>query len=142
MLAYWVGYAFTTSKRITGSAEWRIPLALQLAFIIPLLFLCWFVVPESPRWLAAHGQITEARDVLERLYYNPNSAASEDGVRGMEVDRVMSSVINSVKFDQQFGSGRWVDILRLLGKEDGIKSRRRLWIACAIQAFQQLGGVN
>ncbi|KAG8770281.1 hypothetical protein FRC12_004379 [Ceratobasidium sp. 428] len=142
MLAYWVGYGFTSSKQITGSAQWRIPLALQIVFIIPLLALSHFVVPESPRWLAAHGRIPEAREVLERLHYDPSTAEPGASGRDEEVDRIITSIADTVKSDGQFGSGRWVDIWRLLGREDAIKSRRRLLISCAIQAFQQLGGIN
>ncbi|KAG8696202.1 hypothetical protein FRC09_008664 [Ceratobasidium sp. 395] len=142
MLAYWVGYGFTSSKQITGSAQWRIPLALQIVFVIPLLALSHFVVPESPRWLAAHGRIPEAREVLEQLHYD--SATAEPGAGGgdAEVDSIITSITDTVKFDEQFGSGRWADIWRLLGREDTVKSRKRLLIACAIQAFQQLGGIN
>ncbi|QRV99512.1 Sugar (and other) transporter [Ceratobasidium sp. AG-Ba] len=91
---------------------------------------------ESPRWLAAHERVPEAKAVLERLGF-----PIPEGDEG-EIDKVMTTITDTVKFDEQFGSGRWIDVWRLFKHEDAIRSRRRLFIACAIQGFQQLGGVN
>ncbi|KAG8689987.1 hypothetical protein FRC11_014524, partial [Ceratobasidium sp. 423] len=136
MLAYWIDFAFSNNDSL-GSAQWRIPIALQLALIIPLLLISWLIVPESPRWLAAHGHPGEAKAVLRRLYTAPPINDEPP-----EADSMFNAIMDTVNFDKQFGSEGWQDILHLFYHDDVIKSRRRLLIACTIQAFQQLGGVN
>ncbi|KAK8844532.1 hypothetical protein IAR55_006379 [Kwoniella newhampshirensis] len=126
MLAYWVGYGFTP---MTGSKAWRIPVALQCVFIVPIIALLFFV-PESPRWLAAHGRTEESLDVLARLQ---GKSASHADVLAQHTE-----ICHAVELENSIGSGTWRDLL----KEDEIKSRRRLVIACSIQFFQQIGGIN
>lgn len=50
--------------------------------------------------------------------------------------RMHSDIVNTVAYEASIGSGSWSDIL----KSDDIQSRRRFFIACGIQAMQQLGG--
>jgi hypothetical protein len=114
---------------MSGSKAWRIPVALQAVFIIPIIVLV-FVVPESPRWLASHGRGNECLEVLARLQGKPTSH--------QDVMIQHKEIIDAVTLEQSIGSGTWADLL----KEDEIKSRRRLLIACSIQFFQQIGGIN
>jgi hypothetical protein len=125
-LAYWVGYGFTP---ITGSKAWRIPVALQCIFIIPILLLV-LIVPESPRWLASHNRPEESKAVLARLQGKP--------ITHSDVLIQHEEIQLAVKLETRAGSGSWKDLL----KEDEIMSRRRLLIACSIQFFQQIGGIN
>lgn len=46
----------------------------------------------------------------------------------------------AVQLEASVGSGSWRTLFSL--KDDEIKSKRRLFIACFIQAAQQLGGIN
>lgn len=126
MIAYWVGYGFTT---VSGSKGWRIPVALQAIFQIPILILV-FIVPESPRWLASHGRTEESLAVLARLQ-GKSITHTDVLVQHKEIQDI-------VTLEQECGSGKWKDLL----KSDAIKSRRRLLIACSIQFFQQIGGIN
>lgn len=126
MIAYWVGYGFTP---VTGTIAWRIPVAIQAVFQIPILVLV-FIVPESPRWLAAHGRADESLSVLARLQGKPETH-HDVLIQHKEIQDI-------VALEHSIGSGKWRDLLRA----DQIKSRRRLLIACAIQFFQQIGGIN
>ena len=122
---YWIDYAFSTH---INSYAWRIPVVLQCMFIIPMMFILW-IIPESPRWLAAHERPIECFAVLQRLRCN------EDQVI---VQRLHGEILQTVEYETSIGAGSWKDLLR----NDRIKSQRRLLIACAIQSFQQLGGIN
>ncbi|RGP75393.1 sugar transporter stl1 [Fusarium sporotrichioides] len=125
-LVYWIDYALSSHQ---GSYAWRVPVILQCVPIIVMICLLK-IIPETPRWLAAHDRPEECLKVLARI-------------QGTSVDdpdvRVLHSVITqTVAYETSIGSGSWKDLL----KEDSIKSRKRLILACAIQSFQQLGGIN
>lgn len=125
-VVYWIDYAFSSHE---ASYAWRVPVALQclpIAAILALLTL----LPETPRWLAAHGRPDECREVLARI----RGVSPDDA----EVRRLHEGIVHTVAYEASIGSGSWRSLLR----EDGIKSRRRLLLACGIQSFQQLGGIN
>lgn len=114
---------------MSGSKAWRIPVAMQAIFILPIIALI-FIVPESPRWLAAHGRADDSLAVLARLQGKP--------ITHQDVLLQHQEIQDAVALEVAIGSGTWSDLL----KEDKIKSRRRLLIACSIQFFQQIGGIN
>lgn len=91
-----------------------------------MLGLC-FLIDETPRWLIAHDHTEEARDVIHRL--RGSSSTHE------EIDALYNDIVRTIQVENAANKGSWTDIFR----EDNLKSRRRLLIACAIQAFQQLG---
>ena len=126
MVAYWVGYGFTP---VGGSIAWRIPVAIQAIYIIPIILLIWFV-PESPRWLASHGYEDESLSVLSRLA----NAPPDDP----EVQAQFKEIVDAVRLQEAVGAGSWKDLLH----EDEVCSRRRFLIGCSIQFFQQIGGIN
>ncbi len=56
-----------------GGLSWRFMLGVQA--LPSLLFLALlYAVPESPRWLALRGRVSEAKDILDRI--NPAAAAA------------------------------------------------------------------
>ena len=123
---YWIDYAFSSHDE---SFAWRVPVILQCIFLVPMLLLL-LIIPESPRWLVAHGREDEALEVLQRL---------RDGIEDqVAVHRLHQDIVQTVALEASMGVGSWKDLF----KSDRIKSRRRLLIACAIQSFQQLGGIN
>ena len=125
-LVYWIDYGFSNS---TGSYAWRIPVILQCIFLIPMLFII-MILPESPRWLAAHDRQDESLAVLRRLR---GHKLDDEAIR-----KLHSDIITAAAEEASMNAGSWSSLLRA----DKIHSRRRLLIACAIQAFQQLGGIN
>lgn len=122
-----MGYAFSFH---TGSFAWRVPIVLQNIFLAPMLIILLFL-PETPRWLAGHGRPDEALSVLKMLHHT--GKVSEE-----EVLKIHSDIVRTVAVEEAIGAGSWKDLL----KDDAIHSRRRLLIACSIQIFQQLGGIN
>ena len=143
LLAYWIDYGFSTHL---ASYAWRVPVILQcgesrcpklnasnglihLVFLIPMLFIIT-VVPETPRWLASHDRGDESLRVLQRLH---GCTMSNEAIRRLHAD-----IMQTVAVEKSMGTGTWGDLLR----NDSIQSRKRFLIACAIQAFQQLGGIN
>ena len=126
-LAYWIDYGFTQSQ--TGSYTWRVPCILQCIFLIPMLFLL-LVVPETPRWLASHAPPSDSLAVLRRLHSYHRTDE--------EITALHSNIVQISEYEKSLGAGSWHDLLA----NDEIQSQRRFLIACAIQAFQQLGGIN
>ncbi|KAF4554491.1 Sugar (and other) transporter-like protein 70 [Elsinoe fawcettii] len=125
-LIYWVNYGFSF---VSANYIWRVPVILQLVFLAPMLVLVW-LVDETPRWLVAHDRHEEANEVLGRLRgHNTDDA---------DVRALIEDIIRTVNVEKAVGAGSWKDLLR----NDALQSQRRLLIACGVQAFQQLGGIN
>ncbi|CUA68692.1 putative quinate permease [Rhizoctonia solani] len=70
LVANWVGYG---CQFIHNEAQWRIPLAIQVAPAI-LLLLGMFFLPFSPRWLVEKGRNEEALRVVQLLHGNAQNA--------------------------------------------------------------------
>ncbi|KAK9326578.1 general substrate transporter [Lipomyces starkeyi] len=126
LLVYWIDYGFSFHL---NSYAWRVPVILQCAFLIPMLLLLT-LVDETPRWLAAHDRHNDALEVLRTL----NNGKISDS----EVVAIYEDILQTVSVEETMGAGSWKDLL----KNVKIQSQRRFFIACAIQAFQQLGGIN
>jgi MFS family permease len=124
-LVYWITFAFVDH---TASYAWRVPVILQCVILIPMFGLL-SLIPETPRWLASHDRSEECLNVLARI-----AGVSEENP---EVLRLHSLITSNVIYENDRQAG-WKDIFR----SEAIHSRRRFLIACAIQAFQQLGGIN
>lgn len=88
------------------------------------------IIPETPRWLAAHDRPEESLEVLKRL---KGSVLDDASIHALHED-----IVRTVALEASLGSGKWKDLL----KNDKIQSQKRFLIACGIQAFQQLGGIN
>ena len=99
--------------------------------IIPI-FVLTFIIPESPRWLFFHDRSTEAMEVLLRLE-EPNTDGEDPDLQA-KFKEIEATVLYE-KYIQAKG-------YRELFRNDGSSSRRRLLIACSVQFFQQLGGIN
>jgi len=125
-LSYWIDYGFAG---INDSYAWRVPVALQCAFIVSISALS-ILLPESPRWLVAHGRRDEAREILHRLHRDHHSDE--------EMESIYYGIVQAVTIEDQVQRKG----LSGLMMEDNIGSRRRFLIACSIQFFQQLGGIN
>jgi SP family myo-inositol transporter-like MFS transporter 13 len=94
-----------------------VPAALQLAGLVLLL-------PESPRWLQTCNREEEA-----------NSIAAKHGIDLADLSKEFGGAASSPA-----GSGAYA--LMDLGALFAPKMRRRVFIGVALQAFQQLSGIN
>ncbi|KAF2204556.1 sugar transporter [Delitschia confertaspora ATCC 74209] len=128
MLSNWVNYGLYFAG---GALSWRLPLALQFLFIVPLYFTVpW--LPESPRWLIAHDRDDEAKPILADL---ENKSVDDPFVKAQ-----YQEIRFGVEYERQ-NAIRWRDILR--GRtQPGTKTIRRLLLGAGTQAMQQFGGIN
>ena len=127
-LVYWIDFALNQDGN-TYSYSWRLPCILQSVFLIPMLLIV-LVIPETPRWLAAHDRSDESLAVLRRL----RGGREDDDV----LVAIHKDIVATVIWEKSIGAGSWRDLL----KNDRIRSQRRFLTACAVQTFQQLGGIN
>ncbi|THY97915.1 general substrate transporter [Aureobasidium pullulans] len=128
MIVNWINYGLSF---VAGSIQWRLPLALQFIFIF-VLFATVPWLPESPRWLIAHGYEVEAIQILADL---ENKSTDHAFIVAQHQE-----IVYGVQYEREH-SIKWRDLLR--GRtEDGTKSARRLLLGAGTQFFQQFGGIN
>ncbi|KEQ89769.1 general substrate transporter [Aureobasidium pullulans] len=128
MIVNWINYGLSF---VAGSIQWRLPLALQFIFIF-VLFATVPWLPESPRWLIAHGHEVEAIQILADL---ENKSTDHAFIVAQHQE-----IVYGVQYEREH-SIKWRDLLR--GRtEDGTKSARRLLLGAGTQFFQQFGGIN
>ncbi|WP_020499926.1 MFS transporter [Sciscionella marina] len=82
-LAYFVGYLLT---EMLGEAGWRWMLGSSAVLAI-IVFLMRLSTPESPRWLAGAGRISEARQVIERALQTRVDLAELENIGESETER-------------------------------------------------------
>lgn len=97
---------------------WRWMFGME-AFPILILIIGLFVIPESPRWLAAHGRIKESLLILTKI-------------NGKEkADQELKEINNDLKQE----SGKFNELLK-----PGIKTA--LFIGILIMIYSQINGAN
>ena len=111
LIAYLVGYALSFS----GGWRWMLGLGAvpAISLGVGMLFM-----PESPRWLVAHGEEEEARDVLERI---------DDSI---DHDEGIESIRDAIRQES--------------GASELLKAwlRPALIVGLGLAVFQQITGIN
>lgn len=127
-LSNWITYGFSY---VNGPVAWRFPLAFQFVFIFILYgTVPW--LPESPRWLIAHGQVEEAEQIIADL----EATTVDDAYVVTESKEIQWAV----QYERENGVSWW-DLLR--GRSgNGTSTIRRLILGAGAQAMQQLAGIN
>lgn len=126
-MAYWLEYGLYF---VSGDFAWRFPIAFQCVFGIPL-FSATFFLPESPRWLQAHGHEYECKTVLARLWSDgdikhPRCVAEWEEIRmAIELEQQQ----NMTSYRELFSKGK-------------LNSRYRVMLGIGGQLIQQLSGIN
>lgn len=127
-LSNWITYGLSYAD---GPVAWRFPLAFQFVFIF-ILFATVPWLPESPRWLIAHGQVKEAEHIIADL----EAKSIDDAYVITESKEIQWAV----QYEREHGVS-WADLLRgRSGK--GTATIRRLLLGAGAQAMQQLAGIN
>lgn len=87
-----------------------------------------FVMPESPRWLFQHEYHHEATEVLRALYTH----------KGVVNEQLLTETVTEITEALAIESHQasWSD----LWKDDEVRSRRRVIIACILNACQAWSG--
>ncbi|OCH86847.1 general substrate transporter [Obba rivulosa] len=126
LIASFIGYG--CFHGLTGQAQWRVPLAIQLLPAIPLAFFI-LLLPESPRFLAMQGRTDEARVVLARLHAHGDT---DDPFVVSEHREIVAQVAR----EKLETADAWA---QLFARRSNL---RRLVLGVAIQFSIQLTGVS
>ncbi|KAF9027936.1 general substrate transporter [Hymenopellis radicata] len=126
-LSNWMTYGFSF---LSGSISWRFPIAFQLVFSV-VLFATVPWLPESPRWLLAHGYDKEGIAVLAAL----EGTSIDDKYVLAEREEILEAV--RIEREQRTPLK---DILR--GRTGNTGMVKRLLLGAGTQWMQQLGGIN
>jgi len=126
LVASWVSYG--TYIHLHTSAQWRIPLGLQMIPAVVLGCLIFFF-PESPRWLIDHNRADEGLQTLARLHAHGNE--NDPWVRA-EFEQIQ----DSITFEHEHEAKSYAELFT------NMSSFRRLFLACALQASVQMTGVS
>ncbi|KAK1142081.1 Plasma membrane low glucose sensor [Aspergillus melleus] len=114
----------TKDRMDTGS--YRIPIAIQFAWAI-ILVLGMLLLPETPRFLIKKDRHEAALKALARL--------RRVDVNDASVIQELAEIQANHEYEMSVGKAGYLEILRgSIG--------RRLATGCAVQALQQLAGVN
>lgn len=138
MISYWIDFGLFWASG--SSAQWRVPIALQIVLALVMVFGIGFL-PESPRWLVKQNRNAEAIAVI--------SALENKSPGDAEVQRTYHAIREAVAIED-FGTSSG-----LTGKQNikrsplrkllvGGRSQhfRRASLGVIIQCFQQITGIN
>ncbi|KIY46627.1 general substrate transporter [Fistulina hepatica ATCC 64428] len=128
MISYWIDFALFWAN--TSSAQWRVPIAMQIVFAIVMIVGIGFL-PESPRWLIKEGRYAEAVAVISALDDKP---VTDPGVRQM-FHAINEAVITE-------GADKEGVSLRELFTGGNGQNFRRVCLGVVVQCFQQITGIN
>lgn len=123
MISYWVDFGLSFAP---GSVAWRFPLAFQIAFCIPILFMV-MGLPESPRWLILKGRHDEAKEVI--------AAISDISIDDVFVENEHKAINDTVL---EMSKGKFSDLFA----RDNNRTLHRTILAFVNQMFQQISGIN
>ncbi|THU80850.1 general substrate transporter [Dendrothele bispora CBS 962.96] len=127
VIAYWLDYGMSF---VSGPAQWRLPIGFQAFFALCLL-LQGMVLPDSPRWLMAHGHVEEAERVIAIL-------EDKDDINHPDVLRVKREIEISLEQESAGGPFRYRELLQ----GGPIGNFRRICLCIGINVMQQFTGSN
>lgn len=127
-----VAYCISIGTRhLPGDTSWKLVIGIGLIFP-GMLILGISVMPESPRWLCAHGQSKRAAIAIARIYGIPVKEAEGNRYVQAEVDEI----VNQIEAEKRFKAG-WLDCFKPRNK-----TLYRTLLGMSLQSLQQLTGAN
>ncbi|KAI0324563.1 general substrate transporter [Cubamyces sp. BRFM 1775] len=127
-----VAYCISIGARsIDGSGSWRTVVGIGLLWPL-ILGIGILFMPESPRWLTAHGRFPEARRAIAATRGIPDSEADDH----FFVHRELEEMKSAIEFESKVKAG-WLDCF----KPERMQLYRTL-LGMTLQMFQQLTGAN
>lgn len=108
---------------LPAANNWRWMLGVPLVPALIQLVGVFLFVPESPLWLASHGLVADAHKVIRRIAHADFDAALADLNHSLEIRQIEPRTM------RETARGLWL-------------IRSQLLLGCALQAFQQLVGIN
>ncbi|KUI62887.1 Sugar transporter STL1 [Cytospora mali] len=125
-IAYWFDYGMNF---VGGPIAWRLPVACQMIFAFVVIIMV-FGLPESPRYLYAHGKDAEALAVLCKVYDRPPDDP--------KIVKEQEEIFEALQVEREHGEYRWSQLL----KRDEVQTGRRVLLAYGMQFMNQMGGIN
>ncbi|WVQ85732.1 hypothetical protein IAT38_007899 [Cryptococcus sp. DSM 104549] len=115
---------------IESTASWRIPIALNLVWVV-LLFGVLFIVPESPRWLLYHGKEAKAERALGKIHGGSD-------YKDILVQEQLAILNKSREEEAESSSNesKWSDLWK------NPVERRKFFATVGILVSQQISGVQ
>ncbi|WWC65176.1 uncharacterized protein I303_107790 [Kwoniella dejecticola CBS 10117] len=126
VIAYWIDFGLSF---VDSSVSWRFPIAMQILFAL-ILIGGVAVLPESPRWLIAHGRPEEGLRVIAAL----DARSIDDPVSVADHKKI----VDALQAQASVKANKTRDLLKM-GKQQHF---RRALVGASTQLFQQIGGCN
>jgi hypothetical protein len=114
---------------MTSIWSWRIPSIVQGAIPVIQLLTVYFL-PESPRYLAARGRLSEARKILVTYHAGGDETSSLVDFEMAEIEAALTLEADALS------QHSWADLIRTPA------NRKRLLIAFIVGWFAQWNGVG
>ncbi|KAJ3509979.1 hypothetical protein NLJ89_g4928 [Agrocybe chaxingu] len=127
-----VAYCISIGAReLPGAASWRLVIGLGLIWPC-ILGVGILFMPESPRWLAAHGRLKEASHSIAQSY----GIKSLDEDTNQYVRSEVDEIANQIEHERRIKAG-WISCFSPKNK-----TLYRTLLGMSLQSFQQLTGAN
>ncbi|KIJ61255.1 hypothetical protein HYDPIDRAFT_159851 [Hydnomerulius pinastri MD-312] len=127
VIAYWLDYGLSFTN---GPVQWRLPIGFQAVFALCLL-IQGAVLPDSPRWLIAHGRAEEGARVLAQL-------EDKDSPDHPDVIEKLKEIELSLAQESAGGPFRYKELIQ----GGPLGNLRRMCLCAGVNIMQQFTGAN